>query len=185
MSRSSLTSPQRMPSQMLEYLLSCLEKPASLHALLESGLVALAFELGSRPILYFKSLHLKKQRNYVLYAAHDLNLSQEYAEMFPSAGQLERLGRGEVLVVTTTGVAAVGDGISCDGNPCMLGVALRSNQTDSSETDLSNLLGWVWIYQRLHPSSELKTALSQFGSSWGAALEQVQANLGSSVSESA
>jgi len=174
MSRSSLTPPQQIPSQMLEHLLSSLIQPTSLHALLESGLTALASELGSRPILY-----LKRQGNYVLYAAHDLGLSQEYAEMFPTTGQLERLERGEVLVVTTAGVVAVGDGVSCDGNPCMLGVALHSNETNSS-----TLLGWVWIYQRFHPSSDLKSALSQFGSSWGAALERLQADLRSSASAS-
>ncbi len=180
MSRSSLTSPQQIPSQMLERLLPALERPTSLHALLESGLAALAFELRSRPILY-----LKRQGKYVLYAAHGLGLSQEYAEMFPSPGQLERLERGEVLVVTTAGVAAVGDGVSCDGNPCMLGAALRSSEADSSQPGSRTLLGWVWAYQRFHPSSDLKEALSQFGSSWGAALERTQADLGSSVSETA
>jgi len=184
MSRSSLTSAQKIPSQMLEYLLPALERPASLHALLEAGLAALAFELGSRPILYLESLHPKKQGNYVLYAAHGLNLGQEYAEMFPGPGQLERLGRGEVLVVTTAGVADVGDGSSCDGKPCMLGVALLSSKADSNREGSSTLLGWVWIYQRAHPSSELKSALSQFGSSWGAALAHLQAALRSSAPSS-
>jgi len=179
MSRSSLTStaatPHSVPRPLLERLLPALERPTSLNALLESGLTALATELGSRPILY-----LNRRGNYVLYAAHGLNLSQEYAEMFPSPGQLERLERGEVLVVTTAGVAAVDDGISCDGQPCMLGVALRFEAKSSS-----NLLGWVWVYQRAHPSSDLKAVLSRFGSSWGAALSKLQASLRSSSSDNA
>ena len=171
MSRSSLTQPLQSPAQILERLFPALENPSSLHALLESGLIVLAEELGSRPILY-----LEKSGKYLLYAAHGVKLSEEYAAMYPSKGQLERLKRGEVLVVTTSGTGGGVDGLSCDGDPCMLGVALCSRLQESDDS-LAKLLGWVWIYQRSQPSNALKSVLAQFGSSWGNALEPMQAKI--------